>query len=185
MLSAVLSASASQRMTSPSPCRAGRIDAAIRSACQADPRVPCFLLIESAGPLEKDFVSWPHACETWEVAIELRHLRHFIAVADAGSLTVAAEQKLHTSQPSLSRQIRALEQEVGVQLINRSAHGVELTSAGKAFLDHARTALLQAEAAKEAALRAAHLARPQSPLAFQRRQTRWGAIIGALASVTL
>jgi len=66
-----------------------------------------------------------------------------------GSLTVAAEQKLHTSQPSLSRQIRDLEQEVGVQLIHRSAHGVELTSAGKAFLDHARMALVQAEAAKK------------------------------------
>jgi LysR family hca operon transcriptional activator len=98
--------------------------------------------------------------------MELRHLRYFVAVADAGSLTVAAEQKLHTSQPSLSRQIRDLEQEVGVQLINRSAHGIELTSAGKAFLDHARTALLQAEAAKEAALRAAHMARPTFALGF-------------------
>jgi LysR family hca operon transcriptional activator len=98
--------------------------------------------------------------------MELRHLRYFIAVADAGSLTVAAEQKLHTSQPSLSRQIRDLEQEVGVQLINRSAHGIELTSAGKAFLDHARTAVLQAEAAKEAALRAVHLARPTFALGF-------------------
>jgi LysR family hca operon transcriptional activator len=111
--------------------------------------------------------------------MELRHLRYFVAVADAGSLTVAAEQKLHTSQPSLSRQIRALEQEVGVQLINRSAHGVELTSAGKAFLDHARTALLQAEAAKEAALRAAHLARPTIALGFIS-----GAEIGLLPEVT-
>ena len=92
--------------------------------------------------------------------MELRHLRYFVAVADAGSLTVAAEQKLHTSQPSLSRQIRDLEQEVGVELMHRSAHGVELTSAGKAFLDHARMALVQAEAAKEAALRAAQPARP-------------------------
>lgn len=98
--------------------------------------------------------------------MELRHLRYFVAVADAGSLTVAAEQKLHTSQPSLSRQIRDLEQEVGVQLINRSARGVELTSAGKAFLDHARTALLQVEAAKEAALRSAHLAKPTFALGF-------------------
>jgi LysR family hca operon transcriptional activator len=98
--------------------------------------------------------------------MELRHLRYFIAVADAGSLTVAAEQKLHTSQPSLSRQIRDLEQEVGVQLINRSAHGIELTSAGKAFLDHARAVLLQAEAAKEAALRSAHLAKPTFALGF-------------------
>src|SRR6266404_2835387 len=98
--------------------------------------------------------------------MELRHLRYFVAVADAGSLTVAAEQKLHTSQPSLSRQIRDLEQEVGVQLMTRSAHGVELTSAGKAFLEHARMALLQAEAAKEAALRAAQPARPTFALGF-------------------
>jgi LysR family transcriptional regulator, hca operon transcriptional activator len=98
--------------------------------------------------------------------MELRHLRYFIAVADAGSLTVAAEQKLHTSQPSLSRQIRDLEQEVGVQLINRSAHGIELTSAGKAFLDHARTSVLQAEAAKEAALRSVQLAKPTFALGF-------------------
>jgi LysR family transcriptional regulator, hca operon transcriptional activator len=98
--------------------------------------------------------------------MELRHLRYFIAVADAGSLTVAAEQKLHTSQPSLSRQIRDLEQEVGVQLINRGAHGIELTSAGKAFLDHARMALLQAEAAKEAALRAAQPPRLNFSLGF-------------------
>jgi len=109
--------------------------------------------------------------------MELRHLRYFVAVADAGSLTVAAEQKLHTSQPSLSRQIRDLEQEVGVQLMNRSAHGVELTSAGKAFLDHARMALLQAEAAKEAALRAAQPARRHSPLASV------GAEIGLLPEV--
>jgi len=81
--------------------------------------------------------------------MELRHLRYFVAVADAGSLTVAAEQKLHTSQPSLSRQIRDLEQEIGVQLMNRGAHGIELTSAGKAFLEHARMALLQAEAARK------------------------------------
>jgi LysR family transcriptional regulator, hca operon transcriptional activator len=98
--------------------------------------------------------------------MELRHLRYFIAVADAGSLTVAAEQKLHTSQPSLSRQIRDLEQEVGVQLINRGAYGIELTSAGKAFLDHARMALLQAEAAKEAALRAAEPPRLNLALGF-------------------
>ena len=110
--------------------------------------------------------------------MELRHLRYFVAVADAGSLTVAAEQKLHTSQPSLSRQIRDLEQEVGVQLINRSAHGVELTSAGKAFLDHARMALLQAEAAKEAALRAAQPARPIFALGFLS-----GAEIGLLPEV--
>jgi LysR family hca operon transcriptional activator len=98
--------------------------------------------------------------------MELRHLRYFIAVADAGSLTVAAEQKLRTSQPSLSQQIRDLEQEVGARLINRGAHGIELTSAGRAFLDHARMALVQAEAAKEAALRAAQPPKPTFMLGF-------------------
>jgi LysR family transcriptional regulator, hca operon transcriptional activator len=97
-----------------------------------------------------------------EGVMELRHLRYFVAVADAGSLTVAAEHKLNTSQPSLSRQIRDLEQEVGVPLMTRS----ELTSAGKAFLDHARMSLLQAEAAKEAALRAAQPPRPTFALGF-------------------
>jgi LysR family transcriptional regulator, hca operon transcriptional activator len=98
--------------------------------------------------------------------MELRHLRYFVAVADAGSLTVAAERKLNTSQPSLSRQIRDLEEEVGVQLMHRSSHGIELTPAGKAFLDHARMALVQAEAAKEAALRAVQPARPTFAIGF-------------------
>src|ERR1700737_5003805 len=98
--------------------------------------------------------------------MELRHLRYFVAVAEAGSLTVAAEKKLHTAQPSLSRQIRDLEYEVGVQLISRSVHGIELTAAGRAFLDHAGWALPQAEAAKEAARRAAHPARPTFALGF-------------------
>src|SRR5258706_12728511 len=66
--------------------------------------------------------------------MELRHLRYFVAVAEAGSLTVAAARKLHTSQPSLSRQIRDLEDEVGAQLLTRRARGIELTSAGRGFL---------------------------------------------------
>ena len=98
--------------------------------------------------------------------MELRHLRYFIAVAEAGSLTVAAEKKLHTAQPSLSRQIRDLEYEVGVQLMSRSVHGIELTAAGRAFLDHARLALTQAEAAKEAARRAAQPAMQTFALGF-------------------
>jgi LysR family hca operon transcriptional activator len=136
------------------------------------------LLLETAGGHEKDFVGWPHACEIWGIDMELRHLRYFVAVADAGSLTVAAERKLHTSQPSLSRQIRDLEQEVGVQLMHRSSHGVELTPAGKAFLDHARMALVQAEAAKEAALRAVQPARPTFAIGFIS-----GAEIGLLPAV--
>src|SRR5207302_8662736 len=98
--------------------------------------------------------------------MELRHLRYFVAVAEAGSLTVAAEKKLHTAQPSLSRQIRDLEYEVGVPLMNRSVHGIELTAAGRTFLDHARLALAQVEAAREAARRAAEPANQSFALGF-------------------
>jgi LysR family transcriptional regulator, hca operon transcriptional activator len=98
--------------------------------------------------------------------MELRHLRYFVAVAEAESLTVAAQLKLHTSQPSLSRQIRALEDEVGAQLLTRSARGVELTPAGRAFLDHARSVLSQVEAAAETARRVAHPAKPCFVMGF-------------------
>jgi LysR family transcriptional regulator, hca operon transcriptional activator len=98
--------------------------------------------------------------------MELRHLRYFVAVAEEGSLTLAAEKRLHTAQPSLSRQIRDLEYEVGVALMRRSARGVELTAAGRAFLDHARLALTQAEAAVEAARRAAEPVKPAFALGF-------------------
>ncbi|MFM0362664.1 LysR family transcriptional regulator [Paraburkholderia sediminicola] len=98
--------------------------------------------------------------------MELRHLRYFIAVAETGSLTVAAEQRLHTSQPSLSRQIRDLEDQVGAELLTRSARGVELTAAGKAFIDHARLALSQVDAAVEAARRAAQPSKQRFALGF-------------------
>jgi LysR family transcriptional regulator, hca operon transcriptional activator len=99
--------------------------------------------------------------------MELRHLRYFVAVVEEGSLTTAAERRLHTSQPSLSRQIRDLEYEVGAELLSRSVHGVELTPAGKAFLEHARLALMQADAAVEAARRAAQPARKTFAIGFQ------------------
>src|SRR3981189_1116533 len=99
-------------------------------------------------------------------AMELRHLRYFVAVAEEGSLTLAARKRLHTAQPSLSRQVRDLEYEVGVELMRRSVHGIEFTAAGRAFLDHARLALMQVEAAIEAARRAAHPAKPTFALGF-------------------
>src|SRR6059036_1713868 len=101
-----------------------------------------------------------------ERSMELRHLRYFVAVAEEGNLTVAAERRLHTSQPSLSRQIRDLEYEVGAQLMIRSAHGIELTAAGRVFLDHARLALAQVDAAREAARRAAQPAKLSFALGF-------------------
>src|SRR6266478_8191863 len=87
--------------------------------------------------------------------MELRHLRFFVAVAEEGSLSIAAEKRLHTAQPSLSRQMRALEFELGATLMTRSVRGIVLTPSGKAFLDHARLALAQVEAAAAAARRAA------------------------------
>ncbi|PZV35262.1 LysR substrate-binding domain-containing protein [Mesorhizobium kowhaii] len=98
--------------------------------------------------------------------MELRHLRYFVAVAEEGSLTLAAEKRLHTAQPSLSRQIRDLEYEVGAQLMIRSVRGIELTAAGRVFLDHARLALAQVEAAREAARRAAEPTKPSFALGF-------------------
>src|SRR6476469_10317654 len=98
--------------------------------------------------------------------MELRHLRYFVAVADAGSLTVAAARKLHTSQPSLSRQIRYLEDEVGTELLTRGARGIELTPAGRTFLDHARLVLSQVEAATDAARGSAHPAKPRFVMGF-------------------
>src|SRR5260370_5686498 len=98
--------------------------------------------------------------------MELRHLRYFVAVAEAGSLTVAAEQTLHTTQPALSRQIRDLEEEVGARLLTRRARGIELTPAGRAFLEHARLVLSQVEAAGETARRVAHPAKPRFSMGF-------------------
>ena len=98
--------------------------------------------------------------------MELRHLRYFVAVAEARSLKLAAEAKLNTTQPSLSRQIRDLEEEVGTPLFKRGAKGVELTPAGRVFLDHARVMLSQAEAAVQSARQVAHPTVPSLSLGF-------------------
>jgi LysR family hca operon transcriptional activator len=98
--------------------------------------------------------------------MELRHLRYFIAVVEEGSLTLAAQNRLHTSQPSLSRQIRDLEWEVKAQLLIRGPRGIELTAAGRVFLDHARIALSQVETATQAARRAVQPSRATFVLGF-------------------
>src|SRR5215469_14237994 len=77
--------------------------------------------------------------------MELRHLRYFVAVAEIENVSRAATQKLHVAQPSLSRQIRDLEDEVGVPLFERTARSVRMTDAGRAFLVEARAILKHTE----------------------------------------
>ena len=74
-------------------------------------------------------------------------MRYFVAVAEMENVSRAAMQRLHVSQPSLSRQIRDLEDEIGVQLLERTAKSVRLTDAGRAFLDEARAILKHADEA--------------------------------------
>src|SRR5258707_10343415 len=116
--------------------------------------------------IEHTLLSWEQCFTGMGVGMELRHLRYFVAVAEAGSLTVAAARKLHTSQPSLSRQIRDLESELGAQRLTRRARGIELTPAGRAFLDHARSVLAQVDAAAEAPRRVAHPGKPCFVMGF-------------------
>lgn len=82
--------------------------------------------------------------------MELRHLRYFVAVAEELSFTAAAA-RLRVAQPSLSQQIRDLEQELKTALFSRTSRRVEITAAGLAFLDHARAILAQASHAAEEA----------------------------------
>src|ERR1700750_1210837 len=76
-----------------------------------------------------------------EFRVELRHLRSLVAVAEAENVLRAAIQKLHVSQPAVSRQIRDLEDELGVQLFERSGKAISLTEAGRLFLKEAGAVL--------------------------------------------
>ncbi len=82
--------------------------------------------------------------------MEFRHLKYFVAVAEMGSVSRAAE-KLFIAQPPLSLQIKQLEDEVGVPLLLRYPRGVRLTAAGAAFLEEAKDLLDRAERAKQRA----------------------------------
>ena len=93
--------------------------------------------------------------------MELRHLRYFVAVAEMENVSRAATQKLHVAQPSLSRQIRDLEDEVGVPLFKRTARSVRLTDSGRAFLEKARVILKLAD---DAVLKARSVAGKQELL---------------------
>jgi DNA-binding transcriptional LysR family regulator len=92
--------------------------------------------------------------------LELRHLRYFVAVADAGSFTHAAEQ-IFIAQPTLSQQIRRLEQIVGTPLLHRRRDGLRLTTAGGVLLDASRNVLSLVDHEVSRTRQAAGLGRPR------------------------
>lgn len=87
--------------------------------------------------------------------MELRQLRHFVAAAEEGNISRAA-RRIFLTQPALSRQIRALEEELGFSLLERLPHSIRLTPAGQSFLDDARELLLHADQVLERARGGAH-----------------------------
>src|SRR5215469_10816523 len=92
--------------------------------------------------------------------VELRHLRYFVAVADAGTFTHAAE-KMFIAQPTLSQQIRRLEESVGTPLLQRRREGVRLTEAGSVLLEESRAVLSLIEHGVSRTRQTAGLERPQ------------------------
>ncbi len=109
--------------------------------------------------------------------MELRQLRSFVAVAEELHFRRAAEQ-LHLSQPSVSQQVRTLEDELGVQLFDRNRRGVALTPAGAALLDDARDVLARAARAAERAREAGSGSRGRLRLSLTRSLT--GGLAGAI-----
>jgi LysR family nitrogen assimilation transcriptional regulator len=86
--------------------------------------------------------------------MELRQLRYYVAIVDHGSLSRAA-LVLHVAQPALTQQLRQLEDELGVQLLHRTAQGVLSTEAGKVFYEHAQAILKQVADAQAAVVQSA------------------------------
>ena len=91
--------------------------------------------------------------------MEFRHLRYFVAVAEEQHFYRAA-QRVGIEQSPLSRAIRALERDIGVNLLERSSRGSKVTPAGEIFLHHARTIVESVDCARRAT-RAAAVVRPE------------------------
>jgi DNA-binding transcriptional LysR family regulator len=102
----------------------------------------------------------PDSGRTTPQAVELRHLRYFVAVADAGTFTHAAEQ-IFVAQPTLSQQIRRLEEIVGAPLLSRGREGVRLTEAGSVLLEESRAVLSLIDHGVNRTRQAAGLGRPR------------------------
>ena len=111
-------------------------------------------------PGQAEPVRLPGAVAEAPLAIELRHLRYFVALADAGSFTHAAE-RMFIAQPTLSQQIRRLEKIVGTQLLQRRREGLRLTPAGTVLLDASRTVLSLVDHEVNRTRQAAGLGRPR------------------------
>ena len=102
----------------------------------------------------------PAAGDVTPQGMELRHLRYFVAVADAGTFTHAAE-RMFITQPTLSQQIRRLEEIVGTPLLQRGREGVRLTEAGSVLLEGSRIVLSHVDQGVSRTRQAAGLARPR------------------------
>jgi DNA-binding transcriptional LysR family regulator len=97
--------------------------------------------------------------------MDLRQLRYFVAVATTRNFTRAAEQ-MHIAQPPLSRQIQQLENELGVQLIQRNTRPVRLTEAGRQFYEHSLQVLQRVEQMKTTARQLGHHQRQSITVAY-------------------
>ena len=114
------------------------------------------------------------------MSIELRHLRYFIAVAEELNITKAAE-RLHTVQPSLGRQIHQLEEFVGVPLLLREGHRLELTEAGRIMLGESRRMLHELELIIEQLQREANMTAGRITVGFLPRRRAAG--VSTVASI--
>src|ERR1700733_1772841 len=110
-------------------------------------------------------VPLPTAVAGAPLAIELRHLRYLVAVADAGSFTHAAE-RMFIAQPTLSQQIRRLEEIVGAPLLQRRREGLRLTEAGAVLLDASRAVLSRVDHEVSRTRQVAGLGRPRLRMAI-------------------